>query len=50
MKTMASGPIPSWQIEKKRKQWQIIFLVSKMTADSDCSHKIKDTCPLEKKL
>ena len=38
---MASGLIPSWQIEKKRKQWQIIFLGCKITAESDCSHKIK---------
>ena len=26
---------------KKWKQWQFIFLGSKITADSDCSHKIK---------
>ena len=36
-----SGPIPSWQIEEKRKQWQIIFLGSKITAGSDGSHNIK---------
>ena len=24
-KIMASGPITSWQIEKKCKQWQILF-------------------------
>ena len=26
---------------KQRKQWQTIFLGSKITADSDCSHKMK---------
>ena len=37
-KIMASGPITSWQIEK---QWQTIFLGSKIAADGDCSHEIK---------
>ena len=27
-----------------------IFLGSKITADGDCSHEIKDTCSLEDKL
>ena len=27
-----------------------IFLGSKITADGDCSHKIKDACSLEEKL
>ena len=27
-----------------------IFLGSKITADGDCSHELKDTCSLEKKL
>ena len=27
-----------------------IFLSSKITADGDCSHEIKDTCSLEDKL
>ena len=27
-----------------------IFLGSKISKDSDCNHKIKDTCPLEEKL
>ena len=27
-----------------------IFLGSKITADGDCSHELKDTCPLEEKL
>ena len=40
-KIMASSPITSWQMEKQLKQWQTIFLGSKITADGDCSHKIK---------
>ena len=41
-KIMASSPITSWQIEEKQwKQWQTIFLGSKITADSDCIHEIK---------
>ena len=27
-----------------------IFLVSKITADGDCSHELKDSCSLEGKL
>ena len=40
---MASGPITSWQIdgEKMETVTDFIFLVSKITVDSDCSHKIK---------
>ena len=42
MKIMASGLITSWQIDGKQwKQWETIFLVSKITADDDCSHEIK---------
>ena len=41
MKIMASGPITSWQIGKQWKQWQTIFLGSKITADGDCNHEIK---------
>ena len=42
-KIMASGPTPSWQIdgEKMETVTDFIFLSSKITADSDCSHKIK---------
>ena len=42
-KIMASGPITSWQIqgEKVEAVTDIIFLGSKITADGDCSHKIK---------
>ena len=49
-KIMASGPITSWQVEgKKWKQWQTIFLGSKITADGDCSHEIKRCLLLGKK-
>ena len=42
-KIMASGPIISWQIgwEKMKTVTDFIFLVSKITADGDCSHDIK---------
>ena len=40
---MASSPIASWQIdgEKVETVADFIFLGSKITADSDCSHEIK---------
>ena len=38
-KIMASGPITSWQIDDTIETvTDFIFLVSKATADSDCSH------------
>ena len=42
-KIMASGPITSWQIdgETMKTTTDFIFLVSKITADGDCSHEIK---------
>ena len=42
-KIMASGPITSWQIagETTKIVRDFIFLGSKITADGDCSHKIK---------
>ena len=42
-KIMASGPITSWQIDEQTMETVInfIFLGSKITADRDCSHKIK---------
>ena len=42
-KIMASGPIISWQIdgEAMETMTDFIFLVSKITADGDCSRKIK---------
>ena len=43
MKIMASGPITSWQIEEEKVEavTGFIFLGSKITEDSDCSHEIK---------
>ena len=42
-KIMASDPISSWQtdVEKVETVSQLVFLGSKSTADSECSHKIK---------
>ena len=42
-KIMVSGPITSWQIdgETMKTVTDFIFLGSKITADGDCSHKIK---------
>ena len=42
-KIMASGPITSWQIDGETMETvtDFIFLGSKITADSDCSHEIK---------
>ena len=41
-KIMASGPITSWQIDGETEETvtDFIFLVSKITADGDCSHEI----------
>ena len=42
-KIMASSPIISWQIEggKIEVLTDFIFMGSKITADSDCSHEVK---------
>ena len=42
-KIMASSPITSWQIdeEKTKSVTDLIFLGSKITVDSDCSHEIE---------
>ena len=51
-KIMASGPINSWQIDRETMETvtDFIFLGSKITADGDCSHEIKDNYSLEEKL
>ena len=51
-KIMASGPITSWEIDGETKETvrDFIFLGSKITADGDCSHELKDACSLEEKL
>ena len=43
MKIMASGPITSWHIDGETMETvtEFIFLGSKITVDSDCSHEIK---------
>ena len=42
-KIMASGPIPSWQIDGETVETvsDFIFAGSKIMADDDCNHKIK---------
>ena len=49
---MASGPIISWQIDGETVETvtDFIFLVSKITADGDCSHEIKRHLLLERKV
>ena len=43
MKIMASGPITSWHIDGETMETvtDFIFLGSKITVDSDCSHEMK---------
>ena len=52
MKIMASGPTTSWDIDGETVETvsDFIFGGSKITADGDCSHEIKDACSLEEKL
>ena len=52
MKIMASGPIPSWQMDGETVETvsDFIFLGSKITADGDCSHEIKRCLLLERKV
>ena len=51
-KIMASGPIISWQIDGETVETMRDFILgaSKITADGDCSHEVKDACSLEEKL
>ena len=51
-KTMASGPITSWQIDGETLETasDFIFLGSIITADGDCSHEIKRRLLLESKV
>ena len=50
--TMASGPIPSWQIDEETVETvaDFIFLGSKIAADGDCSHEIKRCLLLGRKV
>ena len=52
MKIMASGPITSWEIDGEPVETVSDFILGgpKITADGDCTMKLKDTCSLEKKL
>ena len=50
-KTMASGPITSREIDVETAETvsDFVFLVSKITADGDCSNEIKRRLPLGRK-
>ena len=49
---MASGPITSWEIDGETVETvaDFIFLVSKVTADGDCSHEIERPLLLGRKV
>ena len=51
-KIMAYGPITSWQIDAETVETvaDFIFLGSTITADGDCSHKIKRRLLFERKV
>jgi len=51
-KIMASRPITSWEIDGETVETVLDFIIlsSKITADGDCSHEIKDAYSLEGKL
>ena len=51
-KIMASGPITSWQVDRETVETvaDFIFLGSKITADGDCTMKLKDAYSLEGRL
>ena len=51
-KTMASGPLTSWEIDGETVETvaDFIFLGSKITADGDCSHGIKRHLLLGRKV
>ena len=51
-KIMASGPIPSWEIDGETVETvsDFIFLLSKITTDGDCSHEIKRCLLLGRKV
>ena len=49
---MASGPITSWEIDAETVETvsDLIFVGSKITADGDCTIKLKDAYSLEGRL
>ena len=48
-KIMASSPITSWQIDGDNVETDFIFLGSKITVDSDCSHEMRRPLHLGRK-
>jgi len=52
MKIMASYPITSWEIEGETVETvsDFVFWGFKITADGDCTTKLKDAYSLEEKL
>ena len=52
IKIVSSGPIISWQIDRKTMETVAVFILggSKITADGDCSHEIKRHLFLERKV
>ena len=52
MKIMVSGPLTSWEIDGQTVETVSDFILggSKISADGDCSHEIKDAYSLEEKL
>ena len=51
-KIMASGSITSSQVEREKGETvtDFLFLGSKITADDDCSHEIRNACSMEGKV
>ena len=51
-KIISTSPITSWEIDGETVETvsDFIFWGSKITVDSDCSHKLKDAYSLEEKL
>ena len=51
-KVMASGPITTWEIDRKTVETvsDFLFLGSKITADGNCSHEIKRHLLLGRKV
>ena len=51
-KIMASGPVTSWQINGEILETVTDFIWggSKINADADCSHEVKDAFSLEENL
>ena len=52
MKIITFGPATSWQIDAEKVETvaDFLFLGSRITADGDGRHEIKNTCSLEDKL